>query len=854
MPYCRKCGSKMDDNDFMCLECESLTKEQELELNGYPDKKGKALNYQGFRWAVSSSAGRGVSFALPEGYVRNLRKSIIAELDTYNLGYLFIIFDGGAGKISGDMASFKAAMDFWTEYYSNSKVVDIEARIQEVISKVNTNLYEKYKGRVSYGEVGTSISGIVIKNNQVHCFSLGDSRCYLVKDNKIELITQDDVEEDRRTEIDLARNKKMHPITKGLGFSPTAELHIYPPFTLNTQSKILLTSAGIHNVLTAEHIQELVVQNASLKELADKLRQETTKINTKTDFISILIDRNPEVDSSETVSDHCPYCGNEIDTSDVYCTYCGNAHEFKINSPSLAEKKIKNRKEFEASRYHRIDRIGEGSRGLVLKVKDFKDDGSIKALKILNIDQLQDESLSFELELEAEKMANIDHPFVAKFWDIHFLDDITFLEQEYVPGESLAKISENTANKRISERRVWQLASQISAGMQAIHRADLLHLNLKAENILQTKLGDIKIADYAITELLKKIIPNSQELLIYASPEQLAGKDIGKPADVWSFGALLYHLLSGKTLYSATSNDDLLQQIKKQQFAPLSELSDSMNALLAKCLNYSPEARFSNFTEVSEFIDNALKLLPKLEISEDIFINSVLVEGGSFQMGSENGKDNEKPLHKVTVSDFYIGKYQVTQAEWMEIMGENHSLYKKENNPVEKVNWYDAVEYCNKKSIKDGLDPVYSASGKEIKCDFSKVGYRLPTEAEWEYAAKGGKLSNGYKYSGSDKCYEVALTWDYHVDFPNPVGINAPNELGIYDMSGNVCEWCWDYFNKYSAEEVTNPLGPILGDERVIRGGSWGSSESSCCVSYREFREPNKRNCEIGLRIIINAK
>ncbi|RLC50046.1 MAG: hypothetical protein DRZ79_05015, partial [Candidatus Cloacimonadota bacterium] len=221
----------------------------------------------------------------------------------------------------------------------------------------------------------------------------------------------------------------------------------------------------------------------------------------------------------------------------------------------------------------------------------------------------------------------------------------------------------------------------------------------------------------------------------------------------------------------------------------------------------------------------------------------IAVQGDTFQMGSKNGKKREKPMHSVTVSDFYIGKYEVTQKEWKEIMENNPSYFTGDNLPVENVSWYDAVEFCNKKSIKEGLTPCYTGSGKNIKCDFSANGYRLPTEAEWEYAARGGNKrqsatlskTEDNKYSGSNNIDKVAWCSSNSGYKTHPVGTKQPNELGIYDMSGNVWEWCNDWYDKnyYSNSPKNKPLGPKKGKYCVLRGGSWNNNASYCRVSFR---------------------
>jgi len=232
----------------------------------------------------------------------------------------------------------------------------------------------------------------------------------------------------------------------------------------------------------------------------------------------------------------------------------------------------------------------------------------------------------------------------------------------------------------------------------------------------------------------------------------------------------------------------------------------------------------------------------------------IFVQGGTFQMGSNSGDSDEKPIHTVTVSGFYIGKYEVTQKEWKEVMGNNPSNWKGDDLPVEKVSWYDAVEFCNKKSKAEGLTPCYSGSGKNIKCDFSANGYRLPTEAEWEYAARGGNKSNGYKYSGSNTIGNVAWYDSNSNKKTHTVGKKQSNELGIYDMSGNVWEWCWDWKGSYGSSSQKNPRGASSSSYRVRRGGSWFYFAKICRVAHRYYFYPDSSSINLGFRLAYSSR
>ncbi|GJQ32988.1 MAG: hypothetical protein HBSAPP04_18270 [Ignavibacteriaceae bacterium] len=244
-----------------------------------------------------------------------------------------------------------------------------------------------------------------------------------------------------------------------------------------------------------------------------------------------------------------------------------------------------------------------------------------------------------------------------------------------------------------------------------------------------------------------------------------------------------------------------------------------------------------------------------------------MVEGGSFMMGSNTGDPDEKPVHKVTLSSFFIGKVPVTQALWREVMGNNPSRFKGDNRPVECVSWYEAVEFCNRLSRREGLSGCYkeverektglvgSLFGQKTKVmlyDFNANGYRLPTEAEWEYAARGGNKSRGFKYSGSNDLDQVGWYDNNSGSATKEVGTKQPNELGLYDMSGNVWEWCWDWYSNsyYSSSIQTDPRGPNAGSNHVKRGGSWNYLAEHCRVANRDISNQDSMYFNLGFRLV----
>lgn len=221
-------------------------------------------------------------------------------------------------------------------------------------------------------------------------------------------------------------------------------------------------------------------------------------------------------------------------------------------------------------------------------------------------------------------------------------------------------------------------------------------------------------------------------------------------------------------------------------------------------------------------------------------IDMVRIEGGTFQMGSTSGRSNEKPLHSVTVNAFEMGKYEITQGQWKAVMGNNPSSFSVcDNCPVENVSWNEVQNFIKKLNAQ------------------TKKNYRLPTEAEWEFAARGGKKSRSYIYSGSNDVNIVAWFLDNSESKMHQVGTRQPNELGLYDMTGNVSEWCSDWYGAYVSTPEVNPKGSAktdnLNQEKVIRGSTINTNSPNSKVTMRKKGFPSKAYATTGFRLVLAA-
>ena len=251
---------------------------------------------------------------------------------------------------------------------------------------------------------------------------------------------------------------------------------------------------------------------------------------------------------------------------------------------------------------------------------------------------------------------------------------------------------------------------------------------------------------------------------------------------------------------------------------------------------YATNEKGTNYGEEKSFTTEENGII----IVNEVSFKMIFVEGGTFYMGatSEQGSDastSELPVHEVTLSDYYISETEVTQELWTAVLGNNPSHYSGEQKPVETVSWHDCQDFITALNELTGLN------------------FSLPTEAEWEYAARGGKMSQGYKYSGSNTLDDVAWYTENSGSKSHDVKTKSPNELGIYDMSGNIDEWCQDWYGNYSSDPQINPTGPLSGTACVLRGGSWLDRPSECRIPHRTGENPANKNSARGFRIAIST-
>lgn len=468
---------------------------------------------------------------------------------------------------------------------------------------------------------------------------------------------------------------------------------------------------------------------------------------------------------------------------------------------------------------------------------------------------------------EAKAVFKMKHEGIVRVLDIFEENGTAYYVMEYVDGMSLNDMVKERGS--LPEAEAVGYISQVAYALKYVHSLNRLHLDIKPGNIMVDRDGKAILIDFGASKHYDDESGDNTSTLMgvntkgYAPIEQsMQGFTSFSPAtDIYALGATLYKLLTGITPPDANlllADEETLQPLPASISAATQKTVMAAMTLRRKGRPQSMDAFIALFPESKSMGDgpgieddeitvlDAVCAMPdKQEIHKKTFtVNGIsfdmmLVQAGTFMMGATSEQEDpwgdEKPIHQVTLTNnYYIGQTEVTQALWQAVMGYNPSFFNGDNLPVECVSWNDCQDFLRKLNSLTG------------KC------FRLPTEAEWEFAARGGLKSRGTQYSGSSSLDDCGW-YDGNSDSKtHPVAMKQANELGLYDMSGNVWEWCQDWWGSYVRSSQTNPTGPGSGSDRVYRGGSWSSDPGYCRVSFRYYRTLGDRFNYLGLRLALS--
>lgn len=478
-------------------------------------------------------------------------------------------------------------------------------------------------------------------------------------------------------------------------------------------------------------------------------------------------------------------------------------------------------------------------------------------------------------EQEAKRLDDLGkHPQIPELLSFTVHEGKQYLIQEFIDGETLEQ--ELTRVGAFSEQQVRDVLVEVLQILEFVHSKSVIHRDISPDNIIRRRsdqklvLVDFGAAKHATATLLVKTGTGIGKPS-YGAPEQMLGKSVFQ-SDLFGLGVTCLHLLTNVepfTLYDVLENEYQWRQflngkVVRDEFGKLldrltayrvkerpSSVIETLQVLQPKAAPVKPaplsvvplqQAKPSSLSGIFSQPVHAHVSTPNnslvLYCGNGVKLELVKVAAGSFNMGSN--ERYEKPIHQIRLQEFLIGKYQVTQVQYQAVTGKNPSDFRGAQNPVENVSWNDAMEFCQKLSQK---------TGRQV---------RLSTEAEWEYAAKGGNQSKGYEYSGSNNLSEVGWYRKNSGMTTHSVGQKKANELGIYDMSGNVWEWCLDDFhNGYEGkpdrlkDNGNEPWGGMnLSQNHMLRGGSWNYNAGDCRSAYRHYFLARSRSSIVGFRVV----
>ena len=513
---------------------------------------------------------------------------------------------------------------------------------------------------------------------------------------------------------------------------------------------------------------------------------------------------------------------------------------------------------------------------------------------------------------EARALSDLHHEGIVSVSNVFEENGTAYFVMDYVDGQSLAGLCKKGP---LPEKHALFYIRQVCEALAYVHDHNRLHLDMKPGNIMVKSDGRTVLIDFGASKQYDIASGENTTTLLgytpgYAPLEQTQGdvRQFLPSTDIYALGATLYCLLTGRAPQSPANR----LNAEEDDLALPANISAATRHAVERALEIRKKDRPQSVREFMALLDAAVKPVPptpapqppapqpapepapeppapvsrpdkrfaiilvvsivfgivliilfakgcstaggggdeekvvtvmndgddKVYTIDGVSFTMKYVAGGTFTMGATSEQQDpfgdEKPTHTVTLSDYYIGETEVTQELWTAVMGSNPSYFRGNmQRPVEQVSWDDCQTFIRELNRLTGAN------------------FRLPTEAEWEFAARGGRNSRGYQYSGSSNLGDVAWYRDNSSSTTHPVKTKSPNELGIYDMSGNVYEWCQDWYGDYSSSSQTNPTGPSTGSKRVYRGGSWSINARNCRSAYRYDHAPSYRFSYLGLRLVL---
>ena len=526
---------------------------------------------------------------------------------------------------------------------------------------------------------------------------------------------------------------------------------------------------------------------------------------------------------------------------------------------------------------YRIERVlGQGGFGITYLATHMELQGRV-AIKefFMRDDCLREDNMSVSIPIpskvpivtsqlekfkkEAQRLFSLQSEHIVKVYDMFEENSTIYYVMEYIDGVSLSQKLQRKGNP-FTEAEVKEYLVQTLDALCEIHRKGYEHLDIKPANLMLNSRGCLKIIDFGASKQMS--VDGGPTITASAccytpgyAPSEQEGqfvKKFGPWTDFYALGATVYNLLTsnkppryldidedGENAFSFSPAISLgMCQLILWMMAPKREQRpQSAEEILLRLKKMSPQDENISEDTILEVDDDATILeQPKSQLStlfQQIIDNMVHVDGGSFMMGRKTKwyEASDEEEHQVTLSSYSINKYEVTQEEWEAVMGNNPSNFKGTKLPVEQISWDDCQVFISKLNELTGMS------------------FRLPTEAEWEYSARGGNKNRGCVYAGSNDLFEVAWFDRNSEGKSHEIGLKLPNELGLFDMCGNIREWCQDWYGDYSPLSQTDPQGPLSGNLKVFRGGGWNSSKDYCLLSSRDRSSPNYRSAGLGLRL-----